>query len=178
MIEEKSYGAPGTGSQLKGTVEIPIKIESSTTDTTCVKKQTRDSRNGEAQKVNPEMSKKDDKKKDLHTANVVYLEDDSGEGETIEEIPKLTRKLTYTIPLQVQNDHDNVATEAPKVKVFPPKSPKKISFSGEGEEGKQTKSPPSRDGEERKTFLNSMIGSKNNIEETEPEVNIISNKTD
>ena len=156
-------------------MEIPIKIESSTTDKGCVKKQTRDSRNGEAQtKVNSEKSKKDDKEKDLHTANVVYLEDDSGEGERIEEIPKLTRKLTYTIPLQVQNDHDNVATEAPKVKVFPPKSPKKISFSGEGEEGKQTKSPQSRDGEERKTFLNSMIGSKNNNEETTPEVNIIS----
>ena len=167
MIEEKSYGTtPGSGSQLKGTVEIPIKIESSTTDNGCVKKQSKDSRNGEAQKVNPEKSKRE---KDLHKANVVYLEDDSRDGETIEEIPKLTRKLTYTIPLQVQNDHDNVATEAPKVKVFPPKSPKKISFSGE--EGRQTKPPPSRDGEERKTFLHSMIGTKNNIE-AEPEVNI------
>ena len=171
MIEEKSYGTPGSGSQLKGTVEIPIKIESPTTDKGCVKKQSKDSRNGEAQKVNPEKSKRE---KDLHKADVVYLEDDSTEGETIEEIPKLTRKLTYTIPLQVQNDHDNVATEAPKVKVFPPKSPKKISFSSEGEKGKQTKSPPSRDGEERKTFLHSMIGTKNNIE-AEPEVNIISN---
>ena len=174
MIEEKSYGTPGSGSQLKGTVEIPIKIESSTTDNGCVKKQmqTRDSRKGDAQKGNPEKSKKDVKDQNLHTANVVYLEDGSGEGEKIEDIPKLTRKFTYTIPLQVQNDHDNVATEAPKVKVFPPKSPKKISFSSE--EAKQIKAPPSRDGEERKTFLHSMIGTKNNIE-TEPEVNIISN---
>ena len=174
MIEEKSYGTPGSGLQLRGTVEIPIKIESPTTDNGCVMKQmqTRDSRKGDAQKGNPEKSKKDVKDQNLHTANVVYLEDGSGEGEKIEDIPKLTRKLTYTIPLQVQNDHDNVATEAPKVKVFPPKSPKKISFSSE--EAKQTKPPPSRDGEERKTFLHSMIGTKNNIE-TEPEVNIISN---